>query len=111
MPQASGLRIVRGAHIIWDRNVAFEVLVDDEAVGAVRASGEINCSVKPGRHRVQVRSDADDARSNEVEIHVVAGEMAELACSTRPGFGFFNPLLVGRLFRPKIRPIDHHGAE
>ena len=109
MSQDSELRIVRGAHIIWDRNVALRVVVDGELMGTVAANSDFTCLTAPGHHRVQVREDAEDGKSNQVEVQIEAGEVAKLSCSTRPGFGFFKPLLVGRMFRPRLRAVEHNG--
>jgi hypothetical protein len=55
-----------------------------------------------------VRDGAEDTTSNEVEVQIQPGQAAQLSCSTRPGFGIFNPLLIGRMFRPKLRVIEDH---
>jgi len=43
----------------------------------VKANRDFTCSHFPGRHRVQVRYDAEDARSNEVEVQIGAGQTAD----------------------------------
>jgi hypothetical protein len=66
-------------------NVPFEILVDNEAVRTVKANRDFTCSVSPGRHRVQVRYDGKEARSNEVEVQIGAGQTAYCAVDRPPG--------------------------
>jgi hypothetical protein len=100
------VRVVRGAHIIWDMNIVYDVLVDGGVVGPLPANGSFSCSVSPGRHRIQVRCLPEKESSNVVEIDVAPTQTAELTCSTRPGAAAFNSLLVGRLFHLKLRSVD-----
>jgi hypothetical protein len=109
MGAMSDIRIVRGAHVIVDMNIAYDVLVDDEVVGTLRANGSFSCAVAPGPHRVQVRFLPEKEASNVVEIEVAPTQTAELACSTRPGSAAFNPLLLGRAFHLKLRSVEPEG--
>jgi hypothetical protein len=100
------VRVVRGAHIVWDMNIVYDVLVDDGVVGSLPANGSFSYSVSPGSHRIQVRCLPEKEASNVVEIDVGPTQTAELTCSTRPGFAAFNSLLVGRLFHLKLQSVD-----
>ena len=105
----SDVRIVRGAHVIWDMNLAYDVLVDEHVVGTLRANDSFSCEVSPGNHRIQVKYEPEDEKSNVVEVNVGPSQTAELTCSTRPGLATFNPLLIGRLFHLKLRVIAPQG--
>ena len=109
MGAMSDIRIVRGAHVIVDMNLAYDVLVDDEMVGTLPANRSFTCTVAPGPHRVQVRFLPEKEASNVMEIDVAPTQTAELACSTRPGSTAFNPLLLGRAFHLKLRSVDLGG--
>jgi hypothetical protein len=104
MTHDAGIRVFRGPHVWVDRRATCEVLVDGSVVGELGPNQDVRFSVMPGMHRVQTR--LSDAASNEVEVTVEAGRTTDLKCSTRTGWALFNPLLIGRLVRLKLRAIS-----
>jgi hypothetical protein len=91
---------------LWTRNLAYDVVVDDQVVGTVRAKDPFSFSVSPGHHRIHVKYDPENERSNEVEVSVETTQTADFICWTRPGMATRNPLLIGRMFRLKLRAIE-----
>jgi hypothetical protein len=70
------------------RKVALVALVDGSPAGELHPTQDLSLSVTPGDHRVQMRY--DDVISNEVEVRANEGRTIELACTTSPGWAWFN---------------------
>jgi hypothetical protein len=100
------IRIARGPHVFWDMNLVYDVVVDDQVVGALWANRSFSCSVSSGHHRIQVKCNPENEMSNVVEVNLEPDHTTELACSTRPGMATFNPLLVGRLFHLRLQTTE-----
>jgi hypothetical protein len=110
MKRVSDLHIARGTQRIrrWTvPRLPFDVVVDGEVVGTVRANDSFSCSVSPGYHQVRVKFDPENEISNVVEINIEQDDTAELRCSTWSGLAGFNVFLLGKhLFHIKLRLID-----
>ncbi len=107
MERMPDIRIVRGVLGYWERNVIYDVVLDDEVVGALQARQSFTCRVAPGRHRIQVTSPVNEYRaSNVVEIDLEPAHKAELECSIRSYSALFNPMLFKRLHHIRLRTIE-----
>jgi hypothetical protein len=104
MTSESKICLHRGRHILIDKRATYEVLVDGQKFGNLPPEQSLEFPVAPGEHRVQVRF--DDTVSREVKVSLQPGERIDLACSTRPGGAWFNPLLLGRPLHLNLKPVD-----
>lgn len=86
---------VHRAKQLADRLRAYEIFVDGESKGAVRAGGAVDFRVENGRHRIVLR--LDWCASNAIEFSLWDDETAEFDCGNNTG-GFWSVFYV--LFRP-----------
>jgi hypothetical protein len=102
------IELYRTNHGWVDRNEAFRVRVDDTERGSVYPYQHVDFQVAEGRHEVAIS--LDDLRPKSIQVEVAAGERTLLICSSRPGFSWFNPLLLGNWVRLNIQESPRSGT-
>jgi hypothetical protein len=101
------IELYRTNHGWVDRNEAFRIRVDGTERGSVYPYQRVDFQVVEGRHEVAIS--LDDLRPKSIHIEVAAGERTLLLCSSRPGFSWFNPLLLGNWVRLNIHESPRSG--
>lgn len=75
--------------------------MDGVVAGELPAYGTTDLTVSPGSHLVGVRF--GDEQSQPIVVELRPGETKYLTSLARPGMSRFNPLLLGRSVRFKVR--------
>lgn len=95
------VRLYRSNHGWVDRKLPFDVYVDGSQQATILPREFTDLRLPEGTHRIEV-SCIDEGIAS-IEVAVVPERTKYLICSSRPGAAWFNPLLLGRWARVRIR--------
>ena len=81
-----------------DRLRAYQILIDDEKAGEIKAGATVELVVGEGTHRIAVK--LDWCRSDEIVFNLRGDEVLELSCANRSGawLAFFYVMFAPRQY-------------
>lgn len=95
------VEVYRANHGFFDRRTPATLTIDGVPRGSVMPYEYLEVEVHAGLHKV--RGQCDDDVSNELELSILPKHQTHVTLTSRPGSAWFNPLLLGKVIRLRLR--------